>query len=42
MGERTNDESPGDSFVSAQDIEDADDILFARLVKATVTGPDER
>lgn len=66
MGERTDDTSPTESFISAQDIEDADDILFAhpprrvvrsvcgcgeyypclevvyaRLVKAAATGPDE-
>ncbi|PTA45279.1 hypothetical protein [Micromonospora sp. RP3T] len=66
MGERTDNESPGESFVSTQDVEDADDILFAhpprrvvrwvcgcgedypclevvyaRLVKAAATGPDE-
>ncbi|MEU7574838.1 hypothetical protein [Micromonospora sp. NPDC049240] len=66
MGERTDDTSPEESFASAQDIEDADDILFAhpprrvvrrlcgcgedypylevvyaRLVKAAATRPDE-
>ncbi|MFG1674954.1 hypothetical protein [Micromonospora sp. NPDC049282] len=66
MGERTDDPRPGEVFASAQDIEDADDILFAhpprrvvrwlcgcgedypclevvfaRLVKAAATSPDE-
>ncbi|WP_405090480.1 hypothetical protein OG767_23095 [Micromonospora sp. NBC_01392] len=36
MGERTDDTSPGEPFVSAQDIEDADDILFAHPPRRVV------
>ncbi|MGC4889551.1 hypothetical protein [Micromonospora sp. DT227] len=47
MGERTDDTSPGEPFLSAQDIEDADILLaypprrVVRLVKAVATRPDE-
>ncbi|KKK04446.1 hypothetical protein [Micromonospora sp. HK10] len=36
MGERTDDTFPGEPFASAQDIEDADDILFAHPPRRVV------